>query len=56
MEINYNTPNFTGLAKFQKQVDQRLIRGKAVTCPWQLYKMKQEGITQVIDLRNKFLY
>lgn len=47
-----NNINFTGLPKFQIKVDDRLIRGRAVTCPYRLYKMKQEGITQVIDLRN----
>ena len=55
MQINYNNQTFTGLAKFQKQVDEKLIRGKAVSCSWRLYKMKQDGITQVIDLRNSSL-
>lgn len=55
MQINYKNQTFTGLAKFQKQVDEKLIRGKAVSCPWRLYKMKQHGITQVIDLRNSSL-
>jgi len=55
MQINYNNQTFTGLAKFQKQVDEKLIRGKAVSCPWRLYKMKQDGITQIIDLRNSSL-
>ncbi len=44
--------NFTSLPKFQIKVDDKLVRGRAVTCPYNLYKMKIEGITQVIDLRN----
>ena len=44
--------NFNGLAKFQKTVDNKLIRGRAVCCPWRLNEMKKEGITQIIDLRN----
>lgn len=53
MNIQTNTPiNFTALPKFQIPVDEKLIRGRAVTCPYRLYKMKQEGITQIIDLRN----
>lgn len=53
MNIQKNTPtNFTALPKFQIPVDNKLIRGRAVTCPYRLYKMKHEGITQIIDLRN----
>lgn len=55
MKINTYTPQqpkFTGLSKFQIKVDEKLIRGRAVTHPYRLYKMKQEGITQIIDLRN----
>lgn len=54
MQINnYKSyANFTSLPKFQIIVDNRLIRGRAVTCPYNLYRMKNEGITQVIDLRN----
>ena len=33
-------------------VDQNLIRGRAVTSPIRLYKMKKVGINQIIDLRN----
>ena len=51
INISSNT-NFTALPKFQIKVDERLIRGRAVTCPYRLYRMKQEGITQIIDLRN----
>ena len=42
----------TKLAKYQTVVDKRLVRGRAVTCPFRLYKMQQAGITQVIDLRG----
>ncbi len=53
MNINTDTKiNFTALPKFQIPVDNKLIRGRAVTCPYRLYKMKNEGITQIIDLRN----
>ncbi len=34
------------------KVDDKLIRGKAVTSPYRLYTMKQNNITQIIDLRN----
>ena len=53
MNINTDTKiNFTALPKFQIPVDNKLVRGRAVTCPYRLYKMKNEGITQIIDLRN----
>jgi len=42
----------TNLAPYMTIVDNKLIRGKAVTSPLRLYKMKKEGINQVIDLRN----
>lgn len=45
-------PHFNNLAKSQIRVDNRLVRGGAVTCPYRLRMMKKEGITQVIDLRN----
>ena len=48
-------PHFSNLSKNQIRVDERLVRGKAVTCPFRLYKMKQEGINQIIDLRNSAL-
>lgn len=38
--------------KYMKVVDDKLIRGKAVTSPITIYKMKQSGINQIIDLRN----
>lgn len=40
------------LASFQKVVDDRLVRGSCVTSPFRLYKMKKDGINQIIDLRN----
>ena len=40
------------LPQYMIQVDNKLIRGKAVTSPLRLYKMKQAGINQIIDLRN----
>lgn len=58
MKITTNSSKitYTGLPKFQTIVDNRLIRGRAVSCPWRLYKMKQEGITQIIDLRNTSVF
>ena len=44
--------NFKALPKWQIPVDNRLVRGAAVVSPIKLYKMKKEGITQIIDLRN----
>lgn len=49
IKINSIAPK---LAKYQTVVDKRLVRGRAVTSPFRLYKMKQAGITQVIDLRG----
>lgn len=49
---NFSNQNFGSLAKSQSVVDERLIRGPRVSCPWRLYQMKREGINQVIDLRN----
>lgn len=42
----------TKLPKYMTVVDNKLIRGKAVISPLRLYKMKEAGITQIIDLRN----
>lgn len=33
-------------------VDDKLIRGRAVTSPLRLYTMKKNNINQIIDLRN----
>ncbi len=49
---NYSLQNFCALPKWQSIVDDRLVRGPRVSCPWRLYEMKQEGINQIIDLRN----
>lgn len=49
MKINNVAPRF---ARFQTVVDNKLVRGRAVTCPLRLYKMKKAGITQIVDLRN----
>lgn len=49
---NFSTQSFGSFAKFQSVVDERLIRGPRVTCPWRLYEMKREGVNQIIDLRN----
>lgn len=43
---------FGSLAKHQLIVDDKLIRGRSVLSPRKLYKMKKEGVNQVIDLRN----
>ena len=40
------------LPKYQHIVDEKLVRGRAVTSPVRLYKMKQQGINQIVDLRN----
>lgn len=40
------------LPSYMSVVDQNLIRGRAVTSPIRLYKMKEVGINQIIDLRN----
>lgn len=40
------------LPAFIKPVDDRLLRGKSVCCPYRLYTMKKNNITQIIDLRN----
>ena len=34
------------------KVDNKLLRGSSVTSPLKVRKMKKEGITQIIDLRN----
>lgn len=43
------------LPQYMTVVDNRLIRGKSVTSPLRLYKMKKAGINQIIDLRNSSL-
>ena len=50
--LSNSNNTFNGLPKFQLKVDEKLIRGRSVNCPWRLHKMKKEGITQIIDLRN----
>ena len=42
----------TDLPPYMTVVDNRLIRGRAITSPIRLYKMKKAGINQIIDLRN----
>lgn len=37
------------------KVDNRLIRGRAVTSPVRLYQLKQAGVTQIVDLRSNSL-
>ncbi|MCM1010672.1 MAG: tyrosine-protein phosphatase [Fusobacterium sp.] len=49
---NFSNQSFGSLASFQSVVDERLIRGPRVSCPWRLYQMKNEGVNQIIDLRN----
>ena len=43
MNISTQNISFNGLPKFQKIVDDKLIRGRAVCCPWRLKEMKKEG-------------
>ena len=40
------------LPPYMTKVDNRLIRGRAVTSPVRLYQLKQAGVTQIVDLRN----
>ena len=40
------------LLNFHIRVSPKLVRGRAVLCPYRLYRMKQSGINQIIDLRN----
>ncbi|MBR6099271.1 tyrosine-protein phosphatase [bacterium] len=51
MKLCLSKPNID-FAKFQHRVSPELVRGRAVCCPYRLYKMKKAGITQIIDLRN----
>jgi len=44
------------LNQFSSRVSPKLIRGRAVTCPYRLYQMKQAGISQIIDLRNSAFF
>lgn len=51
--LSCNQPSFNGIEKFlQTKVDDKLLRGSCVTSPLKVRKMKKEGITQIIDLRN----
>ena len=42
------------LPKFISPVDNKLYRGRSISCPYRLYTLKQNGITQIVDLRNNF--
>lgn len=42
----------TNLPNYMHIVDDKLIRGKALTSPLIIYKIKRQNITQIIDLRN----
>jgi len=44
--------SFTSHSKIPVKVDERLLRGCAVTNPYKIYKLKKQGVTQIIDLRN----
>lgn len=51
--LSCNTPSFSGIEKFNPiKVDGKLLRGSCVTSPFKVRKMKKEGVTQIIDLRN----
>jgi len=53
--MNIKCISNTGFASYPKiplKVDERLIRGAAVTNPFKLLKLKKQGVTQIIDLRN----
>lgn len=38
---------------FPRKIDDKLIRGRSVSSPIHLYSLKKQGVTQIIDLRNK---
>lgn len=46
-----NNINFTA-RKLPIKVDEKLLRGEAVTSPLKLYRLKKQGVTKIIDLRN----
>jgi len=46
----------TKLPSFITNVDDKLYRGRAISCPYRLYSLKKNGINQVIDLRNSFSF
>lgn len=49
----YNHTSYKGFGRIKySSVDTKLIRGEAVISPIKIKKLKQEGITQIIDLRN----
>ncbi len=54
IESPYNnyTPHFKQLPKHILNVDNRLMRGRAVFNPITIWELKKNGINQVIDLRN----
>ena len=55
MKLFFN-PKQLNLSKFQTQVSPQLVRGKAIHCPYMIYKMKQNGVNQIIDLRNSAFF
>lgn len=51
--LSNNNPTFYGIEKFSAtKVDNKLLRGSCITSPLKIRKMKDKGITQIIDLRN----
>lgn len=44
--------NVHAIPAFVKKADNKLWYGRSVGCPYRLYTLKQNNVTQIIDLRN----
>ena len=51
----YDQNTFTSLRFVPQKIDNKLLRGQAISNPIELYKLKKMGVNQVIDLRVHFL-
>jgi hypothetical protein len=40
------------LPAFVKAADEKLLYGRAVSCPYRIYQLKKNNVGQIIDLRN----
>ena len=56
MNININDNYYSFQALKPVKVNDKLIRGGATISPRKIKKMKKEGVTQIIDLRNSALF
>lgn len=52
MDTNIRNHYYSFQALRTVKVDDRLIRGNAISTYWEIKKIKQAGVTQIIDLRN----